>query len=561
MLPPRSLVPKMDRRRFLLAGAGAWLTCGLLRAGESAAVNLPEDHRAMMQRRRRRIVMQYDANDVLMSYWKLHPDRSATFEPFRDALFSYVDEPGSQVDAIWWDVAGSPLGSAYPSKVLPPVDHPLVRQWLDEGIDWVERLVAETRRRKLEVFWNHRICEVEYVSGVGHSKTPHPLKVEHPDWVVAASWWPHGMWNLAAEGLRAYKVAALRELATRYDFDGLQIDFSRHIPCLPVGHQWEMRESVTEFLREVRRMTQEVAARRGRPLLLAAKVPQTLDGCHVDGFDVRAWAEQRLVDVLTLGSRTMDVDVEGIRAAVGNDVQLQPCFDDHHATDGYRHGSIEFLRGVFANHWQRGANSVVTFNWSIGTPEVCRAMGSEVARLSQGEAYREVGDPATMAGKDKIFAVERRGGYPWADGFFNRNDTAPLPLRLEVGGAAAKLTVHISDAPDSKANLILRCVLFQAEEQDSFTARMNGANLSLLTRDPEWKDAQIFSPKPQPTSGGKGEYRVDPQQKLVRLDFTVPADVWRQGANVAEISLSSRAAEAAKGGVQLEKFEAHLHYA
>ncbi len=163
-------------------------------------------------------------------------------------------------------------------------------------------------------------------------------------------------------------------------------------------------------------------------------MPQNLPGCGVDGFDVRAWAEQRLVDVLTLGSRSMDVDVEGIRAAVGSDIQLQPCFDDHHATDGYRYGPIEFLRGVFANHFQRGANSVVTFNWSIGRPEVAKSVGAEIGPLAHQAAYQEVGDLQTLAGKDKFFAVERRGGYPWADGFFNRNDTAPLPLQLSDDG-------------------------------------------------------------------------------------------------------------------------------
>lgn len=560
MLPARISSPKIGRRRFLASGVCAWLTRSLLRAAGPGQMVLPDDHRAALRQRRRRIVMQYDANDTLMGYWKLHPDRTATFGPFRDALFAYVDQPGSQVDAIWWDIAGSPLGSPYPSQVLPPVDHPLVRQWLDAGIDWVEQLVAETRRRKLEVFWNHRICEVEFVPGVGQSKTPHPLKLAHPDWVVPTAWWPHGMWNLAAEELRAYKVATLRELVTRYDLDGIQIDFSRHIPCLPVGRQWELREGVTEFLRLVRRMTLEVAAQRGRPLLLAAKVPETIDGCHVDGFDVQAWAEHRLVDVLTLGSRTMDVNVEGLRAAVGNDVQLQPCFDDHHATDGYRYGAIEFLRGVFSNHWQRGANSVVTFNWSIGTPEVCRSMGADVGPLSHGEAYREVGETATMAGKDKIFAVERRGGYPWAEGFFNRNDTAPLPQKLEDGAAPASFTLHISDAPAPQSSLLLRCILFQAGEKDSFVVRLNGVNLSLTTHDREWKDGQIFSPKPQPASGGKGEYRINPQQKLVRLEFAVPAEAWRQGVNVAEVQLASRKPEAERMGVQLEKLEAHLHY-
>jgi hypothetical protein len=337
----------------------------------------------------------------------------------------------------------------------------------------------------------------------------------------------------------------------------MQIDVSRHIPCLPVGRQWELREQVTQFMRMVREMLLEVAHQRRRPLLVAAKVPQKLQGSAVDGFDVRTWADLRLVDVLTLGSRSMDVDVEGVRAAVGDDVQLQPCFDDHHATDGYRYGPIEFLRGVFANHLQRGANSVVTFNWSIGGPEVAKSIGGDIGPLAHQVAYKEVGRLQTMAGKEKFFAVERRGGYPWADGFFNRNDTAPLPLRLSDDGQIAKLTLHISESPTAaNGNLVLRCILFQAADDDAFELCMNGVPLAVTTRDPQWKDAQIFSPKPQPTSGYK-PLPINLQQRLLRLDYAVPHNVWRQGPNQVEIRLAARGQATSNSVVQLEKLEAH----
>ncbi len=551
----------INRRTFLHTSAGAVLSTTLLQAAitNTQPVDLPADHRDLVQRRR--IVIQHDVFWVMRNYATLHPDGNASFAPFRDAVFSYVDEPGSQIDAIWWDIGGNASGSVYPSKVAPTVTPPLVQQWHREGLDWVEQLVNETHRRKLEAFWNHRISEVDLLPEGGHSKVPDPLKVEHPDWVLPTSWWPHGMWNLAASGLREHKVALLHELATRYDLDGIQIDFARHVPCLPVGHQWELRGHVTQFMRMVREMLMDVAQKRGRPFLLAARVPQTLDGCHADGFDVKAWAEQHLVDVLTLGSRSMDVDVEAFRAAVGKGVQLQPCFDDHHATDGYRYGSIEFLRGVFANHFQRGADSVTTFNWSIGTPEVARLIGGEIAPHTHQVAFKEVGDPSTLTGKDKCFAVERRGGYPWADGFFNRNDTAPLPQILAADGRAAKFTLHISDAPpikDVKANLTLRCILFQADEADVFEFQYNGTPLSIASRDVEWKDAQIFSPKPQPISGYKPR-TIDPNQRLLRLDCVVPREAWKRGRNEVEVRISSR--ELSKNStVQVEKVEAHLLY-
>lgn len=552
----------MNRRHFLGTSAGlAMLGAPSLVAAPSPIMPPPE-HQALLKARRCRIVMQHDVFWILLNYLKMHPEGGAPFAPFRDAVFSYAGEPGSQIDAIWWDIGGNAVGSVYPSKVFQPEVHPLVKRWHEEGVDWVKELVNETRRRRLEVFWNHRISEVDILPEGGHAKRPSPLKVDHPDWVLPVSWWPHGMWNLAAEGLRAHKVAVLREIATRFELDGLQIDFARHVPCLPVGRQWELREHVTAFMRRVRAMSLEVARQRGRPFLLAARVPQTLAGCRSDGFDVQAWAEQHLVDVLTLGSRTMDVDLEGLRAAVGTDVQLQPCFDDHHATDGYRYAPIEFLRGVFANHFQRGANSVVTFNWAMATPDVAKTVGGEIAPLTHQVAFKEVGDPRTLAGKDKFFAVERRGGYPWADGFFNRNDTAPLPLKLSEGESFAKLTLHLSDAPpadQTKATRTLRCVLSQAQEADAFEIRFNNTPLSVTTRDSDWKDAQIFSPKPQPASGGKGDYRVNLKQQLLRIDCVVPPEAWRLGANEVAIRIASRA-PSSLSVVQLEKVEAHLNY-
>lgn len=547
-----------------VASAETLLSTGTLHADTAKLqpVDLPAEHLAALLGRRRRIVVQQDVHWVMMNYAKMHPDGVAPFAPFCDTVFSYVDEPGSQIDAIWWDIGGNAEGSVHPSKVSPTLPAPLVERWRREGLDWVERLVNETRRRKLEVFWNHRISEVDLLPDGGHAKQPDPLKVKHPDWVVPASWWPHGMWNLASEGLREHKIAVLREIATRYDLDGIQIDFARHVPCLPVGRQWEMREHVTEFMRMVRRMLLDVARQRGRPFLLAARVPQTLAGCHADGFDVQAWADQQLLDVLTLGSRSMDVDVEGMRAAVGNAVQLQPCFDDHHATDGYRYAPIEFLRGVFANHFQRGANSVVTFNWAVAVPARAQTIGGEIAPITHQTAFKEVGDPRTMAGKDKIFAVERRGGYPWAEGFFNRNDTAPLPHPLNQDVHAAKFTLHISDAPPAKgikAAFMLRCILFQALATDAFEMRFNGVPLPVTIRDPEWKDAQIFSPKPQPASGGKGNYGINPRQRLLRLDCAVPGEGWKLGPNEVEIRWVSRTS-AEKAPVQIEKVEAHLKY-
>ena len=159
--------------------------------------------------------------------------------------------------------------------------------------------------QNVETFWNQRISEVDGLGIDGFGlKWKNPLKVEHPEWVIKTWWW-QGLWNLARSELREYYLKILREIAEKYDFDGMQLDFARHTPCLPVGRQWELRGHVTEFIRMVRLMILDVEEKRGRPFLLATRVPENLDGCRIDGFDVEVWAKQNLVDMFVNSSSSL----------------------------------------------------------------------------------------------------------------------------------------------------------------------------------------------------------------------------------------------------------------
>ncbi len=515
---------------------------------QTGPVRLTAEHEAAVNRRRR-IVVQYDA----FSSFQMD------FDAWLRYRFSYIDDPGSQIDAVWWDIGGL-QPNVYPARP----GYYVAQKWLDQGIDPIARLVEETRKRKLEVFWSHRISEVDLSTSNGNAwkGSPHPLKKEHPDWLLK-TWWPHGLWNLAVPAVREYKLKMLRGLAEKYSLDGFQLDFARHVPCLPVGRQWEMRDHVTEFVRMVRRMTLEVAARRGRPMLLAARVPRSLQGCRVDGFDIETWVGENLFDIFTLGSRSIDVDLAGYRRAIaGRNIKLQPCFDDHHAPDGYRYVPIEVLRGVFANWWQQGANSVVTFNWSNAPPELCRKAGALPGPATHREAYREVGSAETLRGKDKVFIVERRGGYPWADGYFNHNDDAPLPAKLVADGPTT-VRVRIADdvnRPIAKiGSLTLRVVLSGASNTEELAVKVNDHALSGAVRDATWKDPQIFSPRPQPASGGSGHYKIDPNQKLLRVDYPIPPEACLVGENTVELRLGKGRSQG-DATVCLEKLEVHLSY-
>jgi hypothetical protein len=544
-----------DRRAFLASTAGLLTSPAhrlMAQPGTGRVVPLSREHHDAVNRRRR-IVVQYDA------WGQLGHD----FDEWLDYRFDYIDESGSQIDSVWWDLTA--LGYAtYPSKILEQIPQLGLDKWREQGVDWVERLVAETKKRNLECFWSHRISEVEMNEegiGAGWKSKPHPIKQAHPDWVIK-TWWEQGLWNLAVPDVRELKLCILRELAENYDFDGFQLDFARHVPCLPPGRQWELRGQVTEFVRSVRLTLNEVARKRGRPILLAARVPCNLAGCRQDGFDIAEWARGQLVDILTLGSRSIDCDIEGFRGVTrGRNIKLQPCHDDHHATDAYQYPRIEFFRGVAANWWHLGADSIMTFNWSNARPEVCRKVGATPGPGSQREAYQEIGDPETLHGKDKMFVIQRRGGYPWAEGYFNRSDDAVLPLELPEDGEARSLQVRVGDNVranvDHITDVILRIVVFGARDSDEISAEFNGVPLTLARCDGEWKDRQIFSPKPQPASGGADGWKIDPNQKLLAMDYDVAPDLCMLGHNQVTLRLVTRDASV---HAKVEKVELHLRY-
>lgn len=526
--------------------------------GEDALSN--QHYKAL--NRRRRIIDQHDALDP----------RSILGKDVKDWLgyhFGYIDEPGCQIDSVWFDISLASQ-AIYPSKHRPLIDLPGIGKWSEAGVDIVKTLVEATHQRGLEFFWNERVCEVDFNrNGLEMTKLS-PMKAAHPDWLVK-SWWWQGSHNLAAAGMREYKVAIMREVAENYDIDGMQIDFARSMPCLPVGRQWELRGQVTEFMRMARAALHETALKRGRPILFSAKVPETLAGCRTDGMDVAAWIDEGLVDMLTLGSRTMAVDIEDFRKLVGDrPVKLYPCFDDHHTTDGYHYPPIEFMRGVFGNWWSQGADGVATFNWSNASNEVCQRIGANKYKWgpeSHRQAYHEIGDPALMRRKDKIFAIERRGGYPWSEGHANQNQQAPLPVALSYYGSKTEFKLRICDPLNEETSVLrevtLHVVLFIDKNgfstEDRIAVSINGQELpdAEAAYDLQWKDQQIVSPDPQPDSGRV--LPVNPDQKLLRVSCMVNPAWLRQGVNLVCVGSASRAPHILRPLI-VEKVELHTKY-
>ena len=416
---------------------------------------LSAEHIAAVNRRRR-VAVNYDAISA--------DGASFATKDIEDLVawkLMFADEPGSHIDSVWWSW-GEGNQAPYPSEILPGYETPGFRKWAESGIDIVRIFLEACEKRGLETFISHRMNASDADMGEYANIS---MKQAHADWLIHP--FPGDptlgrvvFWNYAIKGVREHKLSVLREVAQNYDFDGMELDFSRRPLCLPVGHQWANRHHLTEFIRQVRSMLLEVECRRGHPFLLAVRVGENLVGSHYDGMDVETWVRQRLVDILALGSRSFDVDIESFRRITsGTHIKLYPCLDDHHATDAYQWPPIEVLRGVFSNWWHQGADGIETFNWGHGTSEAAARIGMylEGGWRIHRPAYHEMGDPGALKHKDKVFVLQRRGGGGWGgpephDWYTPRqwqlctNMFAPLPARLDHHGKAdTLLEIYIGD--------------------------------------------------------------------------------------------------------------------
>ena len=335
---------------------------------------LSAEHLAAVERRRR-IVVRYDITGDPKDFVG-EPPPPEQLAKWWDAQLSLQDMPGTQIDSIiWWSEGG--VEASFKSDVRPVGEW--IKGWVEAGVEIPSLALEQSQRRGIESFYQLAMNGYD-VGWDGTKVVPAtiPEKAAHPEWLL----WPYGhvesgFMNYAVPGVRDYITEIVREVAWRFDHDGINLDFARLDVLLPPGHQWELREHLNDLMRTVRAVLLERARVRGRPYLLSVQIPPDVVSCHYTGIDIETWVREGLVDILILGCRTFDVDVRDFRRlTAGHPVKLYPCIDAHHSSDGYVHPSLEVQRGAAANWLHQGADGVCTFNYPDRTPESARRAGT-----------------------------------------------------------------------------------------------------------------------------------------------------------------------------------------
>ena len=472
--------------------------------------------------RQRRILFNNDGNEAVKEMTRPSPD---------DFLKSRTTGlVGSQVDSIFYCTIGgfgtfkhlTKVGQLFTMRMEPNPNNQL-QAMADLGLDPLRIMADFGKQHKMEVFCSFRMNDVHDKGATDYEAARfrfNKLKSEHPEYLMGT---PkkrpkHGGWSAVNYGLPEIRDLAFRyteEVCRNYDVDGVEFDFFRH----PVFFRSTTRgekatdaecAQMTELLRRIRTMADEVGKKRGRPILIATRVPDSVEYCRAIGLDIERWMADDLIDLLMVSGYFQLNDWDySVALARKYSVRIYPSLDESRVKDEtakkMRMTDLAY-RGRAANIWASGADGVYLFN-SFDPTSPC---------------WRELGDPRLLAKMDKDYFASIRG--------FGSANGGNLPIEPYQKCETLNPGKPKALAPGKKAAARIQL-------GEVFT-ETKPATLKLRLRFDVPPKAEVVQ-----ASVNDHSFKLQPAGKEWMEVLLQPADL-RQGANEVEVSLSENAKKA-----------------
>jgi len=495
----------MRRSSFLTTGLALALTSGSMIAAEPGKVIASLDElrtlRKQAAERQRRVIFNNDGNEPV------YLCKNTTAEE----LLSHRTTPlaGSQVDSLFyctWSSGfsvfthGTKVGQVMASKE-DLFSKNLTAEMLAAGTDPLRVMTEFGHKNGMEVFWSFRMNDTHDGSTAAYGPVmfrANRLKSEHPEWLIGT---PQQKPKFGAWSAVDFTRAEIRDLAFRYvdevcqnyEVEGVELDFFRHPVFFKraavTGTECndEERALMTGLLRHIRLMTEAEGMKRGRPILISVRVPDSVEYCRAVGLDLELWLAEGLLDLL-MPSGYFQLNEWSYSVALGHKhgVKVYPSLDESRVRDPAAlklRRSVPSYRGRALEAWRAGADGVYLFNsFNPNSP-----------------LWRELGSPDKLASLDHDYFASIRGlggaaggTYPHAS--FVRipvlNPAKPIDLKP---GAAVEVTFNTGggSALKGEVSVTLRLQFKTPVPAEALTANFNGSSLTAETVKDNWLEFQV----------------------------------------------------------------------
>ena len=360
----------------------------------------------------------------------------------------------------------------------------------DKGLDPLTIVADFCSENDIELFWSMRMNDVHDAWGAWYS--PHlfpPIKKEHPEYLIGSkkNVPPNGTWSsvdYAVPEIRDLAFKFFEEVCQNYDVDGVELDFFRH-PVYFKSYAFDGKASqaeldmMTSLLRRIRAMAEEEGAKRGKPILITVRVPDSVEYCTAMGLDIERWLKEDLVDLMVVsGYFRLNPWEESVALGHKYGVPVYPCLSESRIRDVEAkqiRATNNAYRGRAMDVWNSGADGVYMFNFFAAPHPL----------------WSELGDLEALQKMDKDYTTGSRGikelNY-WnkaGQDYMNREHLSPENPRTVKPGEPATASLRLDiPAENTTVTLKLRCP--QVKAPGSLSVTLNGEALAAPAQAKHW---------------------------------------------------------------------------
>ncbi|MGD9127521.1 MAG: dockerin type I domain-containing protein, partial [Planctomycetia bacterium] len=280
----------------------------------------------------------------------------------------------------------------------------ILQDLLNQGTDGLETVTNYSHQNDVEVFASLRMNDTHDYTG-DRLLYAWPEVKNNPGWIMGDDPAPsYGRWSafdFGVQGVRDLVLDICEEMSTNYDIDGIELDFFRH-PFFFRSHAFGGTataadcELMTQLIRDIRTMTEQVGLQRERPVLVSIRVPDSM-GYNLDvGLDVEQWLDEGLVDAMTVtGYFRAEEWSESVALGDQYDLPVYACISESRMSGaaGELRNTNESYHARASMALEQGVDGVCLFNFFDG----------------QDELWNVLGEEATLQGQNKIYTTGARG--------------------------------------------------------------------------------------------------------------------------------------------------------